>query len=359
MFDLRYHVASLTAVFVALVIGILVGVGLSGKGFVNDAERANLNGQIADLQNERDAARASARRGGTGRAGAARLRRRRLPGGRARAARGQAGRRALRRPGRPRRLVRVEKAVLDAGGTVVRTRSISAPLDMKAVQETLRRQPRCRKLAGSTSSATSAAPSERARAGGKTPLWDALGQIIVLEREGPSTPPADALVVVRTAEPQTGPTKRVPRGALLGSRARRRAGRRDGGPRRVPTAMPAFAKAGLSTVDAIDGSTGGSASCSSCRARSRAATAWARRPRTASCRRSRPPAPGVSARPDRPRRRARRGGPDRRDGRRAPRGVSDAEVVVADDGSRDGTAAVAEDAGARVLRLPAAARARR
>src|SRR5438128_4830561 len=31
----------------------------------------------------------------------------------------------------------------------------------------------------------------------------------------------------------------------------------------------------------------------------------------------------------------------------------DAEVIVADDGSRDGTAAAAERAGARVLRLPA------
>ena len=50
MFDLRYHVASLTAVFVALVIGILVGVGLSGKGFVNDAERDNLTSQISALQ---------------------------------------------------------------------------------------------------------------------------------------------------------------------------------------------------------------------------------------------------------------------------------------------------------------------
>ena len=59
MFDLRYHVASLTAVFVALVVGILVGVGLSGKGFVNDAERANLNNQIADLRRERDSARTS------------------------------------------------------------------------------------------------------------------------------------------------------------------------------------------------------------------------------------------------------------------------------------------------------------
>ena len=59
MFDLRYHVASLTAVFVALVIGILVGIGLSGKGFVNDAERKNLTGRIADLQHERDVAQSS------------------------------------------------------------------------------------------------------------------------------------------------------------------------------------------------------------------------------------------------------------------------------------------------------------
>ena len=40
MFDLRYHVASLAAVFVALLIGILVGVGLTGK--VDDAEKNEL-----------------------------------------------------------------------------------------------------------------------------------------------------------------------------------------------------------------------------------------------------------------------------------------------------------------------------
>jgi len=39
MFDLRYHVASLAAVFVALLIGILVGVAMSGK--VDDAEKQN------------------------------------------------------------------------------------------------------------------------------------------------------------------------------------------------------------------------------------------------------------------------------------------------------------------------------
>ena len=38
MFDLRYHVASLAAVFVALIIGILVGVGLAGSGVTNKAD---------------------------------------------------------------------------------------------------------------------------------------------------------------------------------------------------------------------------------------------------------------------------------------------------------------------------------
>src|SRR5439155_20001075 len=38
MFDLRYHVASLAAVFVALIIGILVGVGLSGSGVTKKAD---------------------------------------------------------------------------------------------------------------------------------------------------------------------------------------------------------------------------------------------------------------------------------------------------------------------------------
>jgi len=59
VFDLRYHVASLAAVFLMLVVGILIGVGISGRGFVDDAERDRLNGRIADLQDQIDAANAS------------------------------------------------------------------------------------------------------------------------------------------------------------------------------------------------------------------------------------------------------------------------------------------------------------
>ena len=50
MFDLRYHVASLAAVFVALLIGILVGVGLTGK--VDDAEKNELRRQAAAAESQ-------------------------------------------------------------------------------------------------------------------------------------------------------------------------------------------------------------------------------------------------------------------------------------------------------------------
>ena len=62
MFGLRYHVASLAAVFVALAVGILLGVAVSGK--VTDAgediELQNLKADNENLQAELDTARAAA-----------------------------------------------------------------------------------------------------------------------------------------------------------------------------------------------------------------------------------------------------------------------------------------------------------
>jgi hypothetical protein len=257
VFDLRYHVASLTAVFVALVIGILVGVGLSGKGFVNDAERTNLTAQIADLKRERDDARQS------------------LDAARRSALALEAFSDAAYPAVVPGRLEGQEVAVLfvgpvdrgvsfavgqavrDAGGTVVRTRSITAPIDVKRVEATLRRQPAFRRLVGSDrlGDLGSALAVELA-AGGRTPLWDALGQVIVQEQKGASTPPADALVVVRTAEPQQGATKAFLAGMYAGLA---RSGEPAVGteePGTARSALPAFAKAGLSTVDSLDTSTG-------------------------------------------------------------------------------------------------------
>src|SRR6266516_220410 len=54
MFDLRYHVASLAAVFVVLLIGILVGVAMSGK--VDDAEKQALKSDVNRLNAQLEAA---------------------------------------------------------------------------------------------------------------------------------------------------------------------------------------------------------------------------------------------------------------------------------------------------------------
>ena len=56
MFDLRYHVVSLAAVFLALVLGVLLGVGISETGRVDDVERDSYEARIRDLEGELEAA---------------------------------------------------------------------------------------------------------------------------------------------------------------------------------------------------------------------------------------------------------------------------------------------------------------
>src|SRR5919197_3916042 len=58
MFDLRYHVTSLAAVFIALLIGILVGVALASHGLGN-SERKSLEDDIRRAQNRVNALQAT------------------------------------------------------------------------------------------------------------------------------------------------------------------------------------------------------------------------------------------------------------------------------------------------------------
>ena len=60
MFDFRYHALSIVAVFVALLLGLLLGVAVGDKGLVSSAERdlrGNLRKEVRDAQAERDKAR--------------------------------------------------------------------------------------------------------------------------------------------------------------------------------------------------------------------------------------------------------------------------------------------------------------
>jgi len=257
MFDLRYHVASLTAVFVALVIGILVGVGLSGKGFVNDAERDNLTSQISALQQQVDAAQGSLDSATRVREALRRFADETYPAVVPGRLEGKRVAVLFVGPVDAGTAFTVRKAVVDAGGTVVRTRSIRAPLDAKRVQEILKRQPGFRQLqdVAQLGDLGGALAGELVD-GETTPLWDALDETIVLERKGLSTPPVDAVVVVRTAEPQRGPTKAFLAGFYSGLA-------RTGAPAvgvepsgSGASAIPAFALAGLSTLDSVDTSSG-------------------------------------------------------------------------------------------------------
>ncbi len=140
MFDLRYHVASLAAVFLALVIGIVVGVGLSSGGFVSKGERSLLNSEIDELQRSLDAARlrtgdlSRTQRGATTYVEesypllmAERLASRRV---------------ALVFVGPVDAELRglVERALIDAGaGATLRLRAIRVPVDLEALGNVLRR----------------------------------------------------------------------------------------------------------------------------------------------------------------------------------------------------------------------------
>ena len=155
----------------------------------------------------------------------------------------------------------------------------------------------------------SSPPAARRRSGMRS------DEIIVQEREGPATPPADAVVVVRSAEPQQGRTKAFLAG-LYGGLARSgvpAVGTEASGT--SPSAIPAFALAGPLHCR-LGRHLGGPAGA-------RAAARW-REPGSYGVGETAddgvlppiPPAPaaGLSERlsvAHGPRRRARRGGPDR------------------------------------------------
>lgn len=207
MFDFRYHVVSLVAVFLALIVGIVIGVGLSGQGILEEGERDVLNDQIERLQAERDAANQRAEERLAGQAFVEEAYDAVMAG----------------------RLEGVSVAVLflgsadpdlrgeiteaveeDAGGTVVRFRSLSLPAGESALASTedVADVGDLRDLGE--------ALGEELVDGEEAPLWDALAGLLVLERETTSSEPADAVVVARFGDPQQGDSARFLRGLYAG-----------------------------------------------------------------------------------------------------------------------------------------------
>jgi hypothetical protein len=248
MFDLRYHVASLAAVFLALIIGILVGVAISDPDLADRAELDLQREQIADLNERLEAA---SERAQEQQAAADFL---------------EASYDAVmkdRLAGRQIVVVfvgsvdqtlssDVESALRAAGGIVLRLRALTVPIREDALKASLRsRSPLAGYVGDDQLPDLGRDLGRELVEGGETPLWDALGDELLEESRGPGRREADGVVVIRSAEPQAGKTARFLGGFYAGlegsvpvvgaeaSTAER-------------SAIPVYRRADFSSVDSID-----------------------------------------------------------------------------------------------------------
>jgi hypothetical protein len=254
MFDLRYHVASLAAVFFALVIGILVGVALASHGLGNtERKRLERDLRIAQSDNtnlqrqvQQTKALNKAFADFTDKAYDA-VMQDRLQGMRIAVL-------FIGRVDRPTR-TEINETVANAGGTVLRMRAVSVPVNAQAIQKTLREKTLLASFATGKNQFERIGTelADEFLAGGETPLWDALEGQLVEERSGSSKRQVDGVVVVRTVPPQTKRATAKLLSALFSELADGSVPaigvERDG---TEPSAVPTFSRFGLSTVDDVD-----------------------------------------------------------------------------------------------------------
>jgi hypothetical protein len=208
LLDLRYHVASLAAVFLALVIGILVGVGISGRGFVDKSERRNFENRIAALQSRVD--QLGAQKQLLTQQGAAEhtfvqetypvLMHDRLASKRvALIVLGTAGPAAAD----------ARQAVDDAGGTLALYRVLKQPVPVQAVHKALRGRSGFQTLA-----AVGHELAQEWVTQGVTPISDAVSPVLVEEQRGEPGSALDGVIVVGPL-PTDAPTARFEVDGLL------------------------------------------------------------------------------------------------------------------------------------------------
>jgi Copper transport outer membrane protein, MctB len=253
MFDLRYHVASLTAVFLALVIGIVVGVGISDRGLIDTAKRSLLEQRVARLQSQLDQASKSSALSEREQKAAELyinetypvLVRNRLHGKRV----------AVVFVGSVDGGIRstIEQTLTDAGAEQVRLRAVTVPIDVRAVETKLAASPDTRSYRGRSNLENLGRElGGELVTGGDTPAWDALTDTLVEERVGGSKQPADAVILARTATPQRGPGGKLLLGLYQGLTA---TGVPAVGVETTSTtrsAVGVYSGAGLSSVDDLD-----------------------------------------------------------------------------------------------------------
>ena len=204
MFDLRYHVASLAAVFLALVIGILVGVGISDSGYVDKGYRGLLEQRIAKLQGDLGDARRQADDLSAQQRATQAFVTDTYPELMANRLRGKSVALVFLGPADAHVRASLEQMLADAGASGwVRVRALKLPLDVQQIDDTLAGDPAlARYVGGARLPALGKGLAEEFAKGGRAPLWTTLAEQIVAERTGSEKRAADGVIVVRTAGKQ-------------------------------------------------------------------------------------------------------------------------------------------------------------
>jgi hypothetical protein len=213
MLDLRYHVASLSAVFLALVVGILVGVGISGRGFVDKSERRNFENRITALQTRAD--QLSAEKELLGQQGQAAesfvqdtypvLMRNRLAGKRIAV--------IVIGPSGDATSSDVSQALADAGASTALYRAVKEPVTLAPLRRALKGTPGFKVLPDIAHEL-----GQEWVTGGVTPVADKVSPLLVEEQRGTNGRPVDAVVVIQRVATTDAPTLRFLSGLLNGLR---------------------------------------------------------------------------------------------------------------------------------------------
>jgi hypothetical protein len=208
VFDLRYHLASLAAVFIAIAVGIVIGVAIASGGSLEEAtqslQQSLQEERIKSLEAELDDAHASVE----GLEGQQRaiaevmgdvyptLVADRLAGKRV----------AVLYIGPVNGTIRssVERTLNDAGsGSSASGTVLALPIDVEAVDDLLGSDPLSLHYVGDARlDDLGAALARELATGGETPLWDLLANQLVEERTGAFTDPVDGVVVTRSWWPE-------------------------------------------------------------------------------------------------------------------------------------------------------------
>jgi hypothetical protein len=203
MFDLRYHVASLAAVFIALAVGIVIGVAIASGGGVEDTTKAVLEGDKRRLEDQLQEAQERLASSEERQRAVNDLVERAYPAIMdGRLADAEVGVLFLG-PIDPAVRSAVERTLTDAGaGAPVRVTALELPADPAALEGLIADDPTL--AAFGTEGDVEGLGRGLGREfvdGGDTPVWEAVDELIVEEGVGSSLAPLDGVVVVRSWTP--------------------------------------------------------------------------------------------------------------------------------------------------------------